>query len=99
MDKFKIKQLSKNLKNVGPRLAEKLLKAGIDTPEKLKEMGAKTAFEKMYKKGDKYGDYNAAYLYALEGAIRNCDWLEIPEEVKKEYRTYAKSLQKNKNYG
>jgi len=99
MDNFKIKKLSKNLKNVGHRLAEKLLNAGIDTPEKLKEMGAKAAFKKMYKEGDKYGDYNAAYLYALEGAIRNCDWLEIPEKVKKEYRAYAKSLQKNKKTG
>ena len=82
MDNSKIKQLSKRLKNVGPRLAEKLLTAGIDSHEKLKEMGAKGAFDKMYKDGDKYGDYNAAYLYALEGAIRNCDWLEIPENIR-----------------
>jgi DNA transformation protein len=99
MDNSKIKQLSKNLKNVGPRLAEKLLVAGIDSPEKLKEMGAKAAFDRMYKDGDKYGDYNAAYLYALEGAVRNCDWLEIPEKIKQEYKEYAKSLQKNKKFG
>jgi hypothetical protein len=99
MDKSKIKQLSKDLKNVGPRLAEKLLIAGIDSHDKLKEMGAKAAFEKMYTDGDKYGDYNAAYLYAIEGAIRNCDWLEIPEKIKQEYKEYAKSLQKKKQIG
>ena len=33
----------------------------------------------MYATGDSYGDFNAAYLYALEGAIRDCDWLDIPE--------------------
>lgn len=99
MDNTKIKQLSKKLRNVGPRLAEKLLAVGIDTPEKLIDIGAKGAFEKMYKDGDRYGDYNAAYLYALEGAIRNCDWLEIPEEIKQEYKAYAKSLQKNKTPG
>ena len=40
----------------------------------------KRAFEAMYAQGDAYGDYNAAYLYALEGAIRDCDWLDIPFE-------------------
>ena len=96
MNNPRIKILSKQLRNVGPKLAEKLISAGIDSPKKLKEMGAKAAFHKMYKNGDKYGDYNAAYLYALEGAIQDCDWLEIPEELKVEYKEYAKSLQKNK---
>ena len=94
MNNPKIKILSKQLRNVGPKLAEKLISAGIDSPKKLKEMGAKAAFNKMYKNGDKYGDYNAAYLYALEGAIQDCDWLEISEELKVEYKEYAKSLQK-----
>jgi TfoX C-terminal domain len=89
----KIKELSKQLKNVGPKLAEKLVESGIDTPEKLRALGAKKAFNKIYAKGDSYGDYNAAYLYALEGAIRNCDWLDIPEEVKAQYKKYARDLQ------
>lgn len=99
LEKAKVVRLSKQLKNVGPKLAEKLLEAGIDTPEKLREAGAKAAFVKMYKEGDKYGDYNAAYLYAIEGAIRNCDWLEIPDSLKKEYKEYAEKLQKNRNFG
>ena len=59
-------------------------------------MGARKAFETMYAKGDAYGDYNAAYLYALEGAIRDCDWLEIPEEVKQAYKKFAQDLQAKK---
>ena len=94
MSNLKVKELSKKLKNVGPKLAQKLISAGIDSPEKLRAMGAKAAFEKMYKDGDKYGDYNAAYLYALEGAIRGCDWLKIPKNVKAEYKKYAQELQK-----
>ena len=35
-----IKELSKQLKNVGPKLAEKLIEAGIDTPDKLRQLGA-----------------------------------------------------------
>ena len=88
--------LAKQLRNIGPKLAAKLIEARIDTPEKLRRLGAKRAFEKMYATGDSYGDFNAAYLYALEGAIRNCDWLEIPDEIKVEYKAYAQSLQSKK---
>lgn len=91
-----VKDLAKQLRNVGPKLAAKLIEANIDTPEKLRELGARRAFEKMYATGDSYGDFNAAYLYALEGAIRNCDWLEIPDKIKQEYKEYAQRLQLNK---
>ena len=91
-----VKNLAKQLRNIGPKLAAKLIEARIDSPEKLKRLGAKRAFEKMYAAGDSYGDFNAAYLYALEGAIRNCDWLEIPDEIKVEYKAYAQSLQSKK---
>ena len=91
-----VKDLSKQLRNVGPKLASKLVEAGIDTPEKLKQTGAKEAFNKIYPGGDSYGDFNAAYLYALEGAIRNCDWLDIPEKLKQEYKEFAQNLQKKK---
>jgi DNA transformation protein len=89
-------KLAKELKNVGPKLAEKMIEAGIDTPEKLRALGARQAFIRMYENGDSYGDFNAAYLYALEGAIRNCDWTDIPDSVKEEYKQYAHELQNNK---
>ena len=93
-----VKNLAKQLRNVGPKLAAKLVEAGIDTPEKLRRIGAKKAFEKMYPAGDFYGDFNAAYLYALEGAIRDCDWLDIPEKIKQEYKKYAQNLQTKKSF-
>ena len=88
--------LAKQLRNVGPKLAAKLVEIGIDSPEKLRKIGAKKAFVKMYPTGDSYGDFNAAYLYALEGAIRDCDWLDIPEIVKQDYKEFAKDLQLKK---
>jgi hypothetical protein len=90
------KNLAKQLRNVGPKLAAKLIAARIDTPAHLRQLGAKKAFERMYANGDAYGDFNAAYLYALEGAIRDCDWLEIPENVKQDFRKFAQELQANK---
>ena len=95
--KSKIDKLAGQLKNVGPKLAEKLIKANIDTPDKLREIGAKKAFNILYADGDSYGDFNAAYLYALEGAIRDCDWLAIPQEIKEEYKKYARNLQSKKD--
>jgi DNA transformation protein len=92
-----VKKLTQQLRNVGPKLAERLVEANIDTPEKLRQLGAKRAFEKMYAAGDAYGDFNAAYLYALEGAIRDCDWLDIPEEIKRDYKAYAQDLQSKKH--
>ena len=93
----KAKNLAKQLRNIGPTLAAKLIEARIDTPEKLRQIGSKKAFEKMYATGDSYGDFNAAYLYALEGAIQDCDWLEIPEKVKRDYKKYAQELQAKRN--
>jgi DNA transformation protein len=92
----RVQQLAKQLRNVGPKLAGKLIAAGIDTPEQLRRLGAKRAFEKMYADGDAYGDYNAAYLYALEGAIRDCDWLDLPEAVKDDFKAHAQALQAKK---
>ena len=92
-----VKDLAKKLRNVGPKLAAKLVQAGIDSPEKLRRMGAKKAFQILYADGDSYGDFNAAYLYALEGAIRDCDWLDIPEKIKLEYKKYAQGLQAKKS--
>lgn len=51
----------------------------------------------MYENGDGYGDFNAAYLYALEGAIRDCDWSNILATVKDEYKAYTQRLQSDKD--
>lgn len=87
------KRLAKQLRNVGPKLAARLVDAGVDTPQKLRDLGAVKAFEAMYPNGDAYGDFNAAYLYALEGAIRDCDWADLPEDVKLTFKNHAKELQ------
>lgn len=88
--------LARKLKNIGPAIARKMIHAGIDSPEALKSIGAQKAYMKMYKNGDSYGDHNAAYLLALEGAIRDCDWSALPSAVKRKHTSFASSLQKSK---
>jgi len=41
-----IKELSRQLKNIGPKLAKKLISVGIDSPDKLREIGTEKAFAK-----------------------------------------------------
>ena len=92
MTKKSKETLQKELKNIGPEMATKLVNAGINSPEKLRKLGAKKAFLKLYEKGLLFEGYNAAYLYALEGAIRDCDWRAIPEKLKSEYKKYTAEL-------
>ena len=84
--------LQQQLMNIGPTMAKKLVAVGIDSPKKLRAMGAKKAFLRIHEQGQFCGEYNAAYLYALEGAIRNVDWRAIPERLKKEYKQYTARL-------
>lgn len=80
-----------SLRNIGPVCARDLVAAGIDSPEKLKELGAQEAFLKLCLHTKKFC-FNAAYLYALEGAIKNCDWRAIPENKKIEFKAFTAKL-------
>lgn len=88
-------ELAKKLRNIGPIVAVKLINAGIDTPEKLRKLGAKEAYMRILRSGGFCGKFHAAYLYALEGAIIDCDWREIPEETKKEFKAYTEELRRS----
>lgn len=90
------KELARALKNIGPVMAKKMLEAGIESPEQLRKLGAVEAYRRMYRYGDPYGDHNAAYLHALEGAIRDCDWKDIPDAVKEQHKRFCADLQVNK---
>lgn len=92
MPESKEQILQRELMNIGPVMANKLINIGVDSPAKLKKMGAKKAFLKLYDNGQFCSKYHAAYLYALEGAIRNCDWRALPEKIKDEYKEYTKRL-------
>ncbi len=76
------KILAKQLRNIGSTVAQKLINAGIENPEQLKKLGAKEAYIRILRSGGFCGKFHAAYLYALEGAITNCDWRKIPESKK-----------------
>jgi DNA transformation protein len=79
------------LQNIGKTLAEKLIFAGIETPQQLFTFGSENAFIKLATI-----DENACInqLYALEGAIQGIRWHDLSHERKLELLEFFKSLKK-----
>ena len=79
--------------NIGKEMERKLISVGIDTPEKLIELGSEQAFLKLKKA---YPQVCLVHLYTLEGAIYNTEYNRLSEDKKKELKQFSDSL---KNFG
>ena len=75
--------------NIGKEVSKKLIAVGIDTPEKLIELGSKKAFIRI-----KTIDDTACFsmLQGLEGAIQGIRWHHLPEPVKKDLKQFFNSF-------
>jgi DNA transformation protein and related proteins len=73
------------LPNIGRKLEEQLISVGIDSAEKLKEVGSKEAWLRI-----KEIDFSACYnrLCALEGAIQNIRWFYLDDKTKDDLRNF-----------
>lgn len=76
------------LPNLGAVMAKKLAQAGIETPEQLREMGARQAWLCIRRQVDPGICLSA--LQALEGAVRGVRWHDLPTETKQELREFYK---------
>jgi len=67
------------LRNIGKELDRKLKAVEIATAEELREVGSEEAFVRL-----KLRDSHVClvHLYALEGAISDLEYNELPEDVK-----------------
>jgi TfoX C-terminal domain len=63
------------LRNLGGTNARMLKEAGITSPTELHELGAVKAYVRVKRAGVHAG---LSLLYALEGAIRDVSWTELP---------------------
>ena len=73
-------------------MERKLISVGIDTPEKLIELGSKRAFAKLK---DAYPNVCLVHLYTLEGAIYNTEYNRLSEDTKKDLKAFSDSLKNN----
>jgi TfoX/Sxy family transcriptional regulator of competence genes len=64
------------LRNVGPKSAAWLRQVGVRTQDELVALGAVAAFVKVKRAGFRP---SLNLLYALEGALADCHWQEVPE--------------------
>ena len=81
---FKVGELSK-LPNIGKAVEAQLIQVGIETPEALREIGAKAAWLKIQEI-----DPSACIhrLLALEGAIQGVKKAGLPDGVKADLKAF-----------
>ncbi|MFC3550360.1 TfoX/Sxy family protein [Lysobacter cavernae] len=69
------------LRNIGPKSAAWLRQVGLRTHEDLAAVGTVEAFMRVKRAGFKP---TLNLLYAIEGALLDCHWQEIPDERRSE---------------
>ncbi len=77
------------LRNIGGEMARKLTAVGVDSPEKLAELGSKHAF---FRLKELYPNVCLVHLYALESAIRGVEFNRLPEETKRDLKAFSDTL-------
>lgn len=87
----KLNRLSK-LPNIGKALELKLHRVDIKTPEELRSLGSKKAFERIR---DIDNSVCINMLYALEGAIQSIRWHNLLPDEKEELKEYFRSIDKD----
>ena len=90
------------MRNLGPACEADFVAAGITTAEQIKRLGAEGAFIAMLngrlEQGRSTKCCNAAYLYAIYGAIHDLDWREIPEPKKKQFKKLTAEMRESGKY-
>lgn len=80
-----------SMANIGKEMDKKLTAVGINSPEKLREAGSKQAFLRLK---ESFPQVCLVHLYALEGAIQNTEFNNLPEEKKKELKEFSDFLKR-----
>lgn len=78
------------LPNVGKVLEEHLRAVGIETPERLREMGAKEAFRRIRAERDPGACLHM--LYGIQGATLGIPDKLLPVEIKQDLKAFFRSL-------
>jgi len=84
----------RDLRNLGPASEKILLQAGIDSIEVLAKLGALKAYFKIIEKLPEKANLNL--LFALEGALTDCDWKQIAKKQKSRLLIELDSLEQFK---
>lgn len=84
------------MRNLGPACEKDLNDVGILVAQDVIDLGAKETFIRMLigrlQRGQSAKACNAAYLYAIYGAIHDVDWREVPEPIKVDFKRFTAEL-------
>lgn len=87
------------MRNLGPACEKDFNAIGITKAKQLIALGSKDAFIQMLlgrvQQGRSGKCCNAAYLYAIYGAIHDVDWRAIPDDKKAEFKAFAAELRES----
>ncbi len=77
------------MRNLGPKSSQWLAAMGIHTLDDLRETGVINAYNLVRKHG-----YNATLnlLWALQGAVTDIHWKDVPESIKRQLKQSLKEL-------
>jgi len=75
-----------SLRNIGKELEKKLKVAGIETAEELKRIGSQEAFIRIKSY---YPNVCLVHLMALEGAVSDMDYNQLPNDVQKKLKEFS----------
>ena len=70
--------------NLGPKSAERLAAVGIKDAEALRQVGAAVAYREV--KARFPDDTSLNLLWAIQGALMELHWLDVPDEIKRQLR-------------
>lgn len=79
-----------SLKNLGPKSAEQIVAVGIDGPDEIRELGAVVVFHRVKSRFPASTSLNL--LWALQGALMEVHWHDVPDEVKRQLLAEVESL-------
>ena len=75
-----------SLRNIGKELEKKLKSVGIMTAEELMKAGSEEAFVRLKLR---YPNVCPVFLYALEGAISDTEYNQLPDDVKRNLKDFS----------
>ncbi len=78
-----------SMKNIGKEMEKKLTSIGISSAEELAHIGSKEAFCRLKMQ---YANICLVHLYTLQGAIDNIPYNLLPDEVKRDLKSFSDSV-------
>ncbi len=71
-----------DIRNIGPASAKWLAQVGIESLEDLERVGTVEAYRRVKEIEPKKASLNL--LWALQGAVMELHWIDVPDEVKQQ---------------